>query len=150
MAFIFFNRYLDLFDAIDDPEGAGVSENTDFADTDIPSPYDIPLPEKNFLSQDDRNQINDWVLQMNMEQEAQKGLNKKGCEQCGFQMYEACLCCPQCRTTWEPCIITGYPLFRSQAVQCKLCGKGALRDSWNDYIAATMHCPWCKSMQTQF
>jgi intraflagellar transport protein 172 len=30
MAFMFFNRYLDLFDAIEDPEGAGITDNSDF------------------------------------------------------------------------------------------------------------------------
>ena len=80
MAFIFFNRYLDLFDAIDDPDGAGISDNQDFEGTDIPSPYEIPLPEKNFLSMQDRDMVRDWVLQMNMEDDAKKGLNRKPCE----------------------------------------------------------------------
>ena len=30
MAFMFFNRYLDLFDAIEDPDGAGITDNSDF------------------------------------------------------------------------------------------------------------------------
>lgn len=30
MAFMFFNRYLDLYDAIEDPENGGISDNTDF------------------------------------------------------------------------------------------------------------------------
>jgi intraflagellar transport protein 172 len=50
MAFIFFNRYIDLWDAIVDPEGATITENDDFEGTDIPPPYEIPIPEKNILS----------------------------------------------------------------------------------------------------
>lgn len=50
LAYIFFNRYIDLYDAIEDPENNGISDNTDFEDTDIPSPYEISLPEKNLLS----------------------------------------------------------------------------------------------------
>jgi len=30
MAFMFFNRYIDLYDAIEDPEGAGITDNSDF------------------------------------------------------------------------------------------------------------------------
>jgi len=55
MAFIFFNRYIDLWDAIVDPEANMISENTDFEGTDIPIPYEIPLPEKNMLSEAERD-----------------------------------------------------------------------------------------------
>ena len=55
MAFIFFNRYIDLWDAIQDPDGNMIQENTDFEGTDIPVPYEIPLPEKNLLSENERD-----------------------------------------------------------------------------------------------
>lgn len=55
MAFIFFNRYIDLWDAIVDPDGNMIQENTDFEGTDIPVPYEIPLPEKNLLSEPERD-----------------------------------------------------------------------------------------------
>jgi len=51
-AFVYLNRYIDLSEAIEDEEGggaAGLGDNTDFDITDIPSPFDIPLPETNFL-----------------------------------------------------------------------------------------------------
>merc|ERR1719343_1190351 len=44
MAFFFLNRFLDISDAIEDPENAAI-DNTDFMHTDIPSPYDLDLPE---------------------------------------------------------------------------------------------------------
>ena len=50
LAFIFYNRYIDLYDAIEDPDTNGINDNTDFEETDIPSPYDITLPEKNLMS----------------------------------------------------------------------------------------------------
>lgn len=62
MAVMFFNRYLDLYDAIEDPDGAGITDNQDFEETDIPTPYEIPLPEKNLISVSERDQIRDWVL----------------------------------------------------------------------------------------
>lgn len=67
MAFMFFNRYIDLYDAIEDPDGAGITDNSDFQDTDIPSPFEIPLPDKNLISADERDGIRDWVLNMNMD-----------------------------------------------------------------------------------
>jgi len=62
LAFIFYNRYIDLYDAIEDPDNNGINDNTDFEETDIPSPYDISLPEKNLMSAGDRDKIRDWVL----------------------------------------------------------------------------------------
>jgi len=86
---------------------------------------------------------------MNMENIGES-LAKKTCENCGNKVYEASLECPHCKCSWEPCVVTGYPLYRSNSISCKICSKGAVRDYWNEYIAATMHCPWCKSMQTPY
>jgi intraflagellar transport protein 172 len=147
MAFIFFNRYIDLWDAIQDPDGNMIQENTDFEGTDIPVPYEIPLPEKNLLSESERDQIRDWVLQINMDGGVGNALPTRCCEFCNYDgLYEAALNCPQCKSTWDPCIITGYPLVRSNAISCKFCNMGALRDAWNDFIGVTMHCPWCNQM----
>lgn len=151
MAFIFFNRYIDLWDAIVDPEANMISENTEFEGTDIPVPYEIPLPEKNLLSESERDQIRDWVLEVNMDGNVGNFLPTRTCEFCNYdQVYEASLSCPQCKNCWEPCIISGYPLIRAQSIQCKFCNQGALRDMWNDFISCTQHCPWCNSMQTPY
>jgi intraflagellar transport protein 172 len=55
LAYMFFNRYIDLYDAIDDPDNAGGIDNTEFEHTDIPSPFEIPLPEKNIISPEERD-----------------------------------------------------------------------------------------------
>ena len=80
MAFMFFNRYLDLYEAIEDPDSGGINDNSDFQDTDLPSPADIPLPEKNLISADERDNIRDWVLSMNMNSSVDKNLSMKNCE----------------------------------------------------------------------
>ena len=97
-AFMFFNRYLDLYEAIEDPDNAAIGDNSDFEFTDIPSPYEIPLPEKNFISKDERDKIGDWVLQMNMDNSVGQNLPKRMCENCGNDIYEATLACPHCRS----------------------------------------------------
>lgn len=49
-AFVFLNRYLDIYEVIDDPDNNNnLGDNSELSMTDIPSPYDVPLPEKNFL-----------------------------------------------------------------------------------------------------
>lgn len=82
-AYIFFNRYIDLYDAIEDPENNGISDNQDFEETDIPSPYEISLPEKNLLSVTERDEIRDWVLETNMDG-SEKSLPTRTCEHCGY------------------------------------------------------------------
>ena len=149
-AFIYFNRYIDLYDAIDDPDNAGGIDNSEFEHTDIPSPFEIPLPEKNCISPQERDQIRDWVLEINMDGSVGQSLPTRRCEHCSSEIYECSLYCQHCRAQWEPCIVTGLPLVKSDCVQCKICNKGAIREHWNDVISATMHCPWCKSMQTQY
>ena len=46
MAFVFLNRYLDLYEAIEE-RSLDLLDNTDFVDTDIP--FEIPLPDKPYL-----------------------------------------------------------------------------------------------------
>ena len=75
MAFVFFNRYLDLAEAIEDPNSAQI-DNTEFEGTDVPSPYDIPLPEQNLTTEDQREEIRDWVLQIQMDDKVDKSLSK--------------------------------------------------------------------------
>ena len=79
MAFMFFNRYLDLYEAIEDPDSGGINDNSDFELTDLPSPQDIPLPEKNLISADERDNIRDWVLNMNMSGNNDKSLATRNC-----------------------------------------------------------------------
>merc|ERR1712110_988875 len=66
MAFFFLNRFLDIADAIDDPENAQI-DNTDFMDTDIPSPYDLDLPEEGQISGTQVEEIRDVVLGWSMD-----------------------------------------------------------------------------------
>lgn len=54
MAFVFLNRYLDLAEAMDDPD-AGPLENADFVDTDIP--FDFHIPSKHYASEGLRQQV---------------------------------------------------------------------------------------------
>lgn len=64
MASIFLNRYLDINELIDDPDNNNLGDNNEFDVTDIPSPYDVNMPIKNFLSSQEKEKIRDWLLQV--------------------------------------------------------------------------------------
>jgi intraflagellar transport protein 172 len=64
MASIFLNRYLDINELIDDPDNNNLGDNNEFDVTDIPSPYDVNMPVKNFLSSQEKEKIRDWLLQV--------------------------------------------------------------------------------------
>ena len=56
MAFVLLNRFLDLCDAMDDPDSsAAVLENADFADTDIP--FDFHIPQRAYVHEDAREDV---------------------------------------------------------------------------------------------
>eukprot|EP00826_Nyctotherus_ovalis_P015234 TRINITY_DN14314_c0_g1_i3.p1 TRINITY_DN14314_c0_g1~~TRINITY_DN14314_c0_g1_i3.p1 ORF type:complete len:239 (-),score=63.36 TRINITY_DN14314_c0_g1_i3:161-832(-) len=154
MAFIILNRYLDLAEAIENREDqeilAALSEDTSLKGTDIPTPFDAPLAEKNLLTEAKRNEIRDWVLQVSVQQKAEQKLGMRKCEECGSSVYEACLTCPNCKKMSEPCVASGYPLAKQGVVYCKGCQRGALKEYWTEYVKATQYCPWCKSVQSAF
>merc|ERR1711963_646000 len=106
MAFFFFNRFLDIADAIDDPENVQI-DNTDFMDTDIPSPYDVDLPETCCIVGPQVEEIRDWVLGWSMDQSVQQKMDTRQCEKCRADIYAACLTCPKCSHKHDPCVITG-------------------------------------------
>jgi hypothetical protein len=59
MAFVMLNRFLDLSDAMDDPDSsAAVIENSDFADTDVP--FDFHIPQRPYVNEDRREEVGGW------------------------------------------------------------------------------------------
>lgn len=74
MAFVFLNRYLDISEAMEEHEASSTTlDNSDFADTGIP--FDFPLPERQFLSDKDREKVRDYVLELSMNEKVQQSLN---------------------------------------------------------------------------
>jgi intraflagellar transport protein 172 len=56
MSFVMLNRFLDLSDAMDEPDSsAAVIENADFSDTDIP--YDFTIPERPYCTDAQREEV---------------------------------------------------------------------------------------------
>mmetsp|Transcript_43192 Transcript_43192/g.92156 ORF Transcript_43192/g.92156 Transcript_43192/m.92156 type:complete len:1765 (-) Transcript_43192:92-5386(-) len=146
MSFFFLNRFLDYADAIDDPENAAI-DNTDFVDTDIPSPYDLDLPDKAHVEGTQVEEIRDWVLGWSMDQSVQQKLDLRQCDQCRADIYTANLTCGQCNFKYLPCAVTGYPVLKRTKVECTNCHAAANRDDWNVWVQAYKTCPWCEAPQ---
>jgi hypothetical protein len=60
------NRYLDINEIIEDPDNNNISEDDEFRITDIPSPYDVNMPMKNMISEEEKERIKDWLLQVRL------------------------------------------------------------------------------------
>ena len=62
---MFYNRFIDILDAMEDNDASTI-ENTDFADTSIPSPMNMKLPQVPYADEDDseeiRNKVLSWAL----------------------------------------------------------------------------------------
>ena len=92
MAFVMLNRFLDLSDAMDDPDSAGALENADFADTDIP--FDFHIPQRPFANEDMKEDVRNFVLELSMDQQVEQELQKRKCDHCpnpGSSFFLACL-----------------------------------------------------------
>lgn len=156
MGLVFYNRFLDISDAMDEipePEDSNTLaramvelENTDFANTDIP--YLVPLPRQLCLSEKEQDDVTNEVLMESIGGEGQK-LPTRTCSTptCGATIYEANLSCPECNVSYEPCIVTGYPVLTNTKVSCTNCFKPANRSDWNAFIMKMKNCPSCEASQ---
>ncbi|XP_041357336.1 intraflagellar transport protein 172 homolog isoform X2 [Gigantopelta aegis] len=128
MAFVFLNRYLDITEAIE--EGSlNMLDHSDFENTDIP--FEIPLPEKPYLSSMQHEEIKEWVLAVSMDQKVEQILPKDE-----RNTYEASLTAPDTGIKSLPCVVTGYPVLRNKFDFNKP-GKVANKDDWNKLLMAT-------------
>eukprot|EP00939_MAST-03C_sp_MAST-3C-sp1_P000124 g124.t1 len=66
LAYLFYNRFLDVSEAVEEGDSSGV-DNTDFIDTDIPTPYNMDLPSRPYVDEDYgedvRNRVLSWALE---------------------------------------------------------------------------------------
>ncbi|THD25249.1 Intraflagellar transport protein [Fasciola hepatica] len=126
MAFVFLNRYLDLVEAIEDPDGsADTLDASDFQGTDIP--MEVPLPEEPYTTQEEHEAVRDWILTMSMDQKLDQSLPK---DERG--VYVAALEAPGTGLCALPCIVSGYPVLRN-ALEFDQPNKVAIRECWNRF-----------------
>ncbi|KAI1897568.1 hypothetical protein AGOR_G00084610 [Albula goreensis] len=139
MAFIFLNRFLDLSDGIEEGN-LDALDHTDFQDTDIP--FEVPLPAKQHVTEDKREEIRDWVLTVSMDQRVEQVLPKDERD-----TYEGSLLAASTGIRSLPCVISGYPVLRNK-IEFKRPGKAANKDDWNKFLMAmkTTHSPECQDV----
>jgi intraflagellar transport protein 172 len=145
MASVFLNRYLDINELIDDPDNNNLGDNNEFDVTDIPSPYDVNMPIKNFLSSQEKEKIRDWLLQVNINQKVDHSLPLRACEKCNSKIFEGSVTCYKCHNKSDICILTGYPVNSGNGKKCRSCSKWGLKDAWTTYLQHFANCPWCNS-----
>ena len=74
MAFVLFNRFLDITEAMEENAGSSTSlDNSDFAETEIP--FDFPLPDAMKINEPEREKVRDYVLELSMNEKVQQTLN---------------------------------------------------------------------------
>ncbi|KAK2546718.1 Intraflagellar transport protein 172-like protein [Acropora cervicornis] len=143
MAFVFLNRYLDLSEGIEEGN-LDMLDNSDFTDTDIP--FEVPVPDKQHLPEEKREEVKEWVLAVSMDQKVEQVLPTDERD-----TYEACLVAVNTGINSLPCVITGYPVLRNK-MEFKRPGKAANKEDWNKFIMATKvsHSPECQDIQWSF
>lgn len=132
MAFIFWNHFLDLIDAIE--EGDVNVDHSDLADTDIPS--EVPLPSKPYSLDEQPNLIEDvksWILKMSMDSNLDRKLPK---DEYRANVYAASLINLDGSYSL-PCLVTGYPVLQEKKLELRPDKYAANKDDWNKLLMLT-------------
>ncbi|EAY11272.1 selective LIM binding factor, putative [Trichomonas vaginalis G3] len=144
-ALIFYNRFMDISEAVASGKIKGANiDQSGFTSTDIPR--DLCLRMKLVVDQDTVEKIESWILDKNVSSNAEGKVPTTSCPKCGREIYSAALRCPACRTEFEFCHVTGYPVINP--TQCTSCGCVSNRADWDRYIQKTGRCPCCNAPQT--
>lgn len=130
MAFVCWNRFLDLTEAIEEQDSSLLMENLDFQNSDVP--FEVTLANHN-VAKEKIELVRDWVLQISLDTKVSQETDKRPCDNCGASTYEPSLSCHSCKKASEPCIVTGYPVTRNK-VKCTSCSKPANKEDWNKYL----------------
>jgi hypothetical protein len=133
MAFVFWNHFLDLVEAME--EGEYNVDHSDFVGTDIP--FEVPLPSQPFCSESSQNTIEDvksWILQISMDSHISQSLPLDAFRE--GDVYEASLINSD-STMSLPCLVTGYPVIRHKMLEFKPAKYAVNKDDWNKLLMIT-------------
>ncbi|CAH8629630.1 unnamed protein product [Schistosoma margrebowiei] len=127
MAFVFLNRYLDLAEAIEDPDNSSDTlDSSDFQGTDIP--MEVPIPEHLYTTHKEHESIREWILAISMDHKFDQTLPK---DERG--VYIASLNSPNIGLSSLPCIISGYPILRNGII-FEPSKRAAIQTNWNKFL----------------
>ncbi|CAI2733336.1 unnamed protein product [Schistosoma spindalis] len=131
MAFVFLNRYLDLVEAIEDPDNSSNTlDSSDFQDTDIP--MEVPIPEHLYTTNQEHESIREWILTISMDHKLDQTLPKdeRGIYIASLNSSNIGL------SSLSPCIISGYPILNNGII-FEPSKRGAIQKNWNKFLYIT-------------
>lgn len=135
VAFVMFNRMLDIADAVHESHGDVDIDNSDFAGLDVPPPDawgPLPTPSQLWLSESEVEELRTFVLSKSMDT--------------GHSAVIPPGAVPAAAAADAPrCVVTGYPVTPSEGIACPACGSPAIRAAWNALVSQTKTCPWCNA-----
>jgi tetratricopeptide (TPR) repeat protein len=136
MAFVFWNHFLDLTEAIEESDMN--VDHSDFDNTDIPA--EVPLPQFPFYRDDALvDQVKSWILSVSMESNSSH-LSRK-LPACPYRdaadVYEASLTSDHSSPPLLPCIVTGYPVIKHKMMELQTARYAANKDDWNKLLMLT-------------
>ena len=131
MAFVFWNHFLDLVEAID--EGEYNVDHSDFVGTDIP--FEVPLPSQPFCSETNTiEEVKSWILQISMDSTVSQSLPLDAFRD--GDVYEASLLNID-NSECLPCLVTGYPVIKHKMIEFKAGKYSVNKDDWNKLLLLT-------------
>ena len=143
-AFMFFNRYLDIYDYIEDPDNNFLDDSEEFKKTDFYPIDKLNPPSQNAISDSERNQIRDWLLQISVKRSTDLKLETRCCSNCSQKIYFNSIKCPFCNFEESTCHLTGSPILKEEIRNCKHCNVSFKESSLSLYCKHFNHCPWCE------
>lgn len=141
-ALVFYNRFSDIADSLE--SGQTNIDQSAFTQTDIPR--DLCLRKVLSVPDSVADRVSQWALDQTVNGKVDGKVPMDSCPNCRRPMYAAALVCNMCRTQYDFCHITGYPVINP--TQCTACGATVNRADWDRYISKTGRCPCCNSPQT--
>ncbi|KAH0786748.1 selective LIM binding factor [Histomonas meleagridis] len=145
-AIIFFTRFLEISEVISngDLQQTSQIDYKKFEGTDIPR--ELCLRKQHAISSDVIAKINDWVLEMTINEDVEPKLPLMQCPKCKKEIFMGNLKCNFCGMKFDCCCITGAPVLKP--VKCTACGAVANRTDWGLFVSKTGRCPCCDTPQT--
>lgn len=144
LAFVVLNAFLDMYEAVEEEAPLEISDRDILDLLDIPNLEDLPLPESNFISEDEKNQIRDWLLSTSSKYGTELCLEKTRCAHCGASISTKCLNCPKCLgVLGEMCVLSGEVIGDRPKHECSNCQIPALYEYYEKFKLISTNCPWC-------
>jgi intraflagellar transport protein 172 len=147
--FILLNRYLDMYEVIEDPS-VKLEEESELKDTEI-TQVDPFRSEANIITASQKEELHEWIVKTSVDKGVTKTLNRRPCPKCSKGTFEANSNCKHCNYVFDICIVSGFPIHQGvEKVTCTSCSRNAIKECWREWIGAFEQCPSCRSVQMSY